>query len=92
MYYVSSSGRIELQITAQQAAKGAHIGQCSADVHALSQVPKIARQLRKIDPAVLRRELQEFGCWGDDELMIHEDNLLRILWIACGDILESKGI
>lgn len=89
MWFTSSSGRIELQITRKQAKSASHQGQCDADVLALSQVPTIRRQLKKIDPQTLREELREYGAWEDEELQDHTQNLQRILWLACGDIVDN---
>ena len=86
MWYSSSSGRIQLQLTLKQAQSASHSGQCSDDVLALSKVPSIARQLAKIDPEVLRSELREYGAWDAKELADHDQNIQRILWIAAGDI------
>jgi hypothetical protein len=89
MWFSSSSGRIELQITLAQARAASHQGQCDADVLALSNDRTIARQLANIDPADLARELGEYGAWDETELADHAQNLQRILWIACGDIVEE---
>lgn len=89
MYYNTSSGRIELNITMRDARIGSHAGACDADVKWLSEQPKIARQLRKIDPALLSAELKEYGAWDSDELADHAQNLQRLLWIACGDIVDN---
>lgn len=89
MWFTSSSGRIELQITQRQAETGYHSGQCDSDILELSKLPAIARQLRKINPQTLREELREFGAWDDVELSDHDQNLQRILWLACGDIVEA---
>ena len=90
MFYYTSSGRIELNITRAQAAIGSHPGQCDADIAYLRTVPAIRRQLAKIDPAVLREELAEAG-WEAGELADHDANLTRILWLACCDIVEEHG-
>lgn len=90
MWYSSSSGRIEIQLTLAEAQSMSHQGQCDEDVKAGSKQPKIARQLAKIDPAVLRSELKEYGAWNDEELSDHEQNLQRILWLAAGDIVEES--
>ena len=92
MWYSSSSGRIELQLTLSQAQSASHSGQCDADVLALSKVPSIARQLAKIDPEVLRSELREYGAWDAKELADHDQNIQRILWIAAGDIKEGEAL
>jgi len=89
MWFSTSSGLIALQLTKEQARIGGHPGQCDSDVSYLSQLPTVARQLKKIDAALLRDELKEYGAWDSDELADHEQNLQRILWLACGDICES---
>jgi len=88
MWYSTSSGRIELEMTLAEAKSASHMGECDDDVLALSKKPKIARQLAKIDPELLHSELQEFCVWDDDELLDHDQNLQRLLWIAAGDIVE----
>jgi hypothetical protein len=45
--------------------------------------------LDKISAYSLRAELREYGAWNEEELSNHEDNLARILWIACGNIREE---
>lgn len=90
MWFTTNSGRIELNITKAQASMGHHQGQCDADVKALSEVPAVRRQLAKIDPATLAAELKEYGAWDDSELADHDQNIQRILWIACGDIVEGN--
>jgi hypothetical protein len=89
MWFTSSSGHIELEMTKAQAKSASHQGQCDEDVSGLSRVPAIARQLDKIDPTLLRDELREYGAWEDDELADHDQNLQRILWLAAGDIVED---
>lgn len=90
-WFSTSSGRVELQITRAQAAACSHPGPCDADVLALSQVPTVARQLRKIPAEVLAAELKEYGAWDAVELADHNQNLQRLLWLACGDITEETG-
>jgi len=89
MYWTSSSGRIELKITKAQSMQGSHQGQCDSDILQLSQVPAIRRQLNKVDPDLLREELKQYGAWEDEELLDHAQNLQRILWLACCDIVEG---
>jgi len=89
MYYTSGSGRIELQITKKQAGIGSHSGQCDNDIAYLRTLPAIKRQLAKLDPDTLKKELSEYGAWDDEQLNDHDENLTRILWIACGDIQEE---
>lgn len=89
MYWSSSSGKIELNITKRQAAGATHQGQCDTDVMELSQVPTIRRQLNRVDPGALRQELSEYGAWDEVELANHADNIQRLLWLAAGDITEG---
>jgi beta-lactamase class D len=89
MWFTSSSGRIEIEMTLEQARSASHQGQCDADVAFLSTFPKIARQLAKIDAETLRKEHKEYGAWDADELADHDQNLRRILWLAAGDIVDE---
>lgn len=80
---------IELQITKTQAHKGYHSGSCDADIEELRQVPKIKKQLDKLDAGVVSRYLSEFGAWGEEELKDHNENLDRLLWLVCADLVEG---
>lgn len=90
MYWTESLGRIELQITKKQAQSCSHAGQCDNDVEALMQNPSIARQLKKLDPGIVAASLKEYGAWNDLELSDHNENLTRLLWVACCDISEGN--
>jgi len=90
MIYESSIYLIALKMTKKQAASVSHSGDCDLDVKALSNVPEIKRQLKKIDKVTLRKELQEYGAWSDEELDDHEQNLIRFLWIAGCDLDERQ--
>jgi hypothetical protein len=90
MWFTSSHGTIEIQMTMAQAESASHQGQCDADVLSLSNHRKIRAQLERIDPKALRDELREYGAWDDQELADHHQNLQRILWIAAGDIVENS--
>lgn len=91
LWFTSSSGRIELQMTMEQAESVSHSGECDEDVQELSKVSAIADQMAKIDPALLSAELKEYGAWDEDERADHEQNLQRLLWLAGGDIAEQAG-
>ena len=81
--------RFELAISEEDAKSGSHPGQCDEDIKNLRTLGYIKRQLDKLERKALRDELAEYGAWKPDELDNHEDNLDRILWIACGNILED---
>lgn len=90
MWYSSSSGRIELNIPLRVAHIGSRPGKCDDDIRwIMHNEPKVMRQLRKVDPELLKAELDEFGCWSEEELRDHQVNLERLLWVACGDIVEE---
>jgi len=90
MYWTESLGRIELQITKKQALSCSHAGQCDNDVEALKLNPSIARQLKKLDPVIVSATLKEYGAWDQVELSNHNENLTRLLWVACCDISEGN--
>jgi len=87
-WFSTGSGLIEFQLNLDDARQGHHQGQCDDDIASLRNVPYISETLAKINPETLRQELREYGAWDNDELANHEENLNRILWIACGDICE----
>lgn len=86
--WTSSSGRIELDLTMEHAEKGYHSGQCESDIKELRSYPEIENQLQRLDPDLVRNELKELGGWDTEELLDNENNLDRLLWIACGDLIE----
>ena len=88
-FWTSSSGRIELNISKGQAAIGYHSGDCADDIGALAHNPTIAAQLAALNPAIVGAELKEYGAWDSAELLDHAANLQRLLWIACGDIVDD---
>lgn len=80
----------ELQMTKAQAQSASHQGQCDDDVKALTQDPKIRRQLDKIPPEKIAAELKEYGAWDESELSDHAQNRRRIVWIAAGNIVDGQ--
>ena len=89
-YWTDSSGRLKLQLSGDQTARGYHSGPCDLDIQALVQDPDISRQLLAFDPAVVAAALKEYGAWDSQELANHTDNLERLLWIACGDLVDQQ--
>lgn len=86
MFFHTSSGRITLKITKEHARIGFHSGECDGEVGYLRTVPAIKRQLDKLDRETLAQELVDYSDW---DVSDHDANLSRILWIACGDIVEG---
>ena len=67
-----------------------HSGPCDYDVENALLMKEVQKELSKIDPSKLKKELKEYGAWDEKELSNHDDNLKRILWIAAGNIQESE--
>lgn len=91
MWYTSSSGLIALKMTLSQAQSCSHSGQCDEDVKALMTVPAIARQLAKVDRAILAGELKEYGAWDEEERSDRQKNLERLVWLAACAIAEEAA-
>ncbi|MFZ4388446.1 MAG: hypothetical protein ACOYOI_09890 [Chthoniobacterales bacterium] len=89
LHWTSSSGRIELEIPTRLVAVGYHSGQCQDDIDYLLTLDSIKNQLNKIGPVTLASELKEYGAWDDADLSVHQNNLQRILWLACGDLADG---
>lgn len=87
--FITGSGIIELELFLDDARRGYHSGACDLDIRDLLQAGYIADQLAAINPDTLADELKEWGTWSADELADHEQNKARILWLACGDIVDS---
>jgi hypothetical protein len=89
MWWTSSCGRIELNITLNNAKKASHSGECEMDVIALSEKVSIKKQTKLIDKDVLISVLSEYGAWDQSELKDHQQNIIRLLWLACGDLVDD---
>jgi hypothetical protein len=79
---------VDLRITRSDAQACTHSGPCDDDVKALMLKPYIKKQLGALNLEQLRKELKEYGAWDTAELSNHTDNLMRWLWLSCGDIIE----
>jgi hypothetical protein len=90
MWWTSSCGRIELNITLNNAKKACHTGECEMDVIALSEKVSIKRQTKLIDKDILISVLSEYGAWNNEELQDHAQNIIRLLWLASADIAENN--
>lgn len=89
-YWTDSSGRLELALSSDQAARGYHSGACDSDIAALMQDPDVSAQLLAFDPVTVSEALKEYGAWDSEELANHADNLKRLLWVACGDVVDQQ--
>jgi len=87
----SSNYGNDLNITTQQACIAAGWGAgFERQLMDLRSAPTVRRQLAKLEPENLKLELTEYGAWDEQELADHEANLLRWLWISCGDIIDQN--
>lgn len=88
--WCAGSGRpINLRLTLDEAQSCSHPGQCDADIDYLLLTDGISAQVSTWDPETLRDELAEYGAWNEEELADHEENIRRMVWIACGDVAEN---
>lgn len=86
--YFNYIGSIELPVDVIKSCY--HSGDCTEDCRRCLQLPEIQAELADIDPLCLQQELSEYGAWSEDELKNHEDNLIRILWIASANITDEN--
>ena len=88
-WWSESLGRLTLKLTMNDARNCSHSGSCN--VEQLSQIPRIKKQTEKWDHETLKDSLREFSAWDDVvvELSNHEQNVRRMIWIACNDIVEN---
>jgi len=81
----NGSGRIELVLLPEDAEIGYHSGMCDDDIAYLRTLPYIAEQLAELDKHTVADEVAQ---WSDWDVSDHDENLNRLLWIACGDVVE----
>lgn len=83
----SSNYGNNLKLTRSDAAMCSHSGSCDDDVAYLMTKPYVKRQLAKLDPEQLRKELYDYCDW---DVSDHQTNLTRWVWISAGDINEGR--
>jgi len=83
--------RFVIDLTQEDAETGSHSGSCDDDIAWLRTQTRVQEELDRIPADDLRAELKEYGAWSEEELADHENNLDRILWLACGNILDNPG-
>ena len=81
--------RFSIDMTQGDTEACSHPGPCDDDVEALEQDEYIRKQLDAIPVDDIRAELQEYGAWDDTQLADDEENRIRILWIAAGNICDE---
>ena len=78
----------QLKITKAVANECSKSGDNEYSVNYYMNLPYYKEQLEKIDKNELIKELNEYGCWDDNELQNHSDNLQRLFWLSCGNIVD----
>lgn len=81
--------RFTIELTLDDAKTGRHQGRCDDDIAWLRTQERVQAELERIPADDLRAELKEYGAWDKQELADHDANLDRILWLACGNIIED---
>jgi len=90
IWWSSSSGRIEIQLTKDQ-AESASVGGVDNEsaIDELLTNPEISSQFDDISDDILKSELEEYGAWDDEELSDREMNIKRVIWLAAGEISDG---
>ena len=51
--------------------------------------PYIKKQVAKLSPEQLAKELKEWGTWTDNQLKCHTENINRWVWVSAWNIYDS---
>lgn len=90
MQWDSNNGKFSLTIPLDLATPCTLPGRDATEpVTELARVREIAKQLDSIKPEDLRDELSGFGAWSELDLANHQENRLRMLWVACCDLVDE---
>lgn len=85
IWYTSGSGIIEFQLSVLCVNDIAQQGSNDSAVRYWEE----RIDLSHIPAAAIRDELDEYGCWHDDELADELQNRRRLIWLAAWDIAEE---
>lgn len=77
-----------LNITKAVANECSRSGNNEYSVNYYMNLPKYKNQLIKLDKEQVIKELNDLGAWDNDELKSHSDNLQRLFWISCSNIVD----
>ena len=91
--YWASFNRFEMRLSGQCVIDCSQPGPADAAVAYWTPrvFDQIARDAFPLAPGgdKIRRELDEYGAWSDDELADSEQNMRRIVWIAANNISDE---
>jgi hypothetical protein len=85
--YTAYFERFTIDMSKEQALSCSHVGDCYQDVK--DMLPELSLD---INPELVRAELKEYGAWDEIELSDDSENLIRIAWIAAGNIKEEYSL
>ena len=80
----------DLKITRNDANFCSQSGDMEQNCKQVMKKPYIKKQLEKLEPEKLAKELKEFGAWDSEQLENHEENILRWFWSSCCDISDRN--
>jgi len=80
----------DLKLTRQDVNYCSQSGDMENNVLETIKKPYVKKQLQKLDPEKLAKELKEFGAWDETQLKDHNENLLRWVWLSACDISERN--
>ena len=78
----------DIAITRADAINCSRSGDNSSAILDLLKKPYIKKQVETLNPEQLAKELKDYGAWDSEELKNHNENIIRWLWISCGDIVD----
>lgn len=90
LIWSDGSGVLNLSFTRAQVYSVPCQGSADEAVHKLSLMPSILIQFAFMSDSFLRSILRPYGAWEDKELEDRQDNIHRLIWIACLDIQEEE--
>ncbi len=91
--YWSSWNHFEFRMSGEEVLACSHQGDCEADCR--HHAPAILKRMKRDNftnrptPDKIRKELDEYGCWDEEELKDDEMNFIRLIWRAAGSIKED---
>ena len=91
-HFVWEAGSLSLALSADEALTGYHQGQCDDDCAYLRTLPHIEAQLAAMDAATLADYLRGYSAWYADQLSDHDENLTRLIWLVCGELVDEYNL
>lgn len=87
---IASFNLFEIEIPEYMIDGTPQSGNCDNAIAEWLEESFIQNQLISIGNEKISSELKEYGAWDDEELKDFEENKMRIMWIAIGNIWEEN--